>query len=278
MPAAIAVSVLGVDSRTHLVRVAIIGTGTVGHWLLRAMRRDGGQLAARYGVDLRVVAVGRRDGLVHDPAGIDIEELLALRASGGSLASLGESTVMSGTPVLAALTDGLCGATPVRLRGVLNATVNFMCSRMEQGASYPQALAEAQAAGLAERDPTADVDGLDSVAKLMVLSALVFGEQLELRHVARHGLSELVASGLEPGARIREVATLDPAAGRRSITATALAEDDPLGAITGVTNCIRLEAEPLGEVSVAGPGAGPALAGHGVFSHLIALAQHRVAR
>jgi len=346
--AAKTVSVLDVNSRANLVRVCIIGTGTVGRWLLRALRRDEGELAARYGVDLRLVAVGGRDGLVHDPAGIDIEELLALRASGGSLASLGahsptalegisqidadvlaevsqslppdgepglshiraalergiavatsnkwpmalagvallerarangvglraESTVMSGTPVLAALTDGLCGATPLRLRGV----VNFICSRMEQGASYPQGLAEAQAAGLAERDPTADVDGLDSVAKLMVLSALVFGEQLELRHVARHGLSELVASGLEPGARIREVATLDPAAGHRSVAATTLAEDDPLGAITGVTNCIRLQAEPLGEVSITGPGAGPGLAGQGVFSDMITLAQQRVSR
>jgi homoserine dehydrogenase len=349
--AAKTVSVLDVDSGANLVRVCIIGTGTVGRWLLGALRRDREQLAARYGVDLRVVAVAGRDGLVHDPAGIDIEELLALRASGGSLASLGahsptalegisqievdvlaevsqglppdgepglshiraalergiavatsnkwpialagvalverarangvglraESTVMSGTPVLAALTDGLCGATPLRLRGVVNATVNFICSRMEQGASYPQALAEAQAAGLAERDPTADVDGLDSVAKLMVLSALVFGEQLELGQVARHGFSEL-AAGLEPGARIREVATLDPAAGHRSVLATALAEDDPLGAITGVTNCIRLEAEPLGEISITGPGAGPALAGQGVFSDIIALAQQRVTR
>ena len=83
-----------------------------------------------------------------------------------------ESTVMSGTPVLAALTDGLGGATPIRLRGVLNATVNVICTRMEQGLGYAEALAEAQAAGLAERDPSADVDGLDSVAKVMVLSAL----------------------------------------------------------------------------------------------------------
>jgi homoserine dehydrogenase len=111
-----------------------------------------------------------------------------------------------------------------------------------------------------------------------VLSALVFGEQLELRQVARHGLSELVASGLEPGGRIREVATLDPAAGHRSVAATALAEDDPLGAITGVTNCIQLQAEPLGEVSITGPGAGPAIAGQGVFSDMIALAQQRVGR
>jgi homoserine dehydrogenase len=333
------------------VRVCVVGTGTVGRWLLRAIGRDRERLAARYGVRLSVVAVGGRDGMVGDPDGIDVDEVLALRSRGGSLAELdghrdsvlegvaevdadvlaevsqsppadgepglshiraaldrgiavatsnkwpvalagvelaerawlngigfkAESTVMSGTPVLAALTDGLGGATPLRLRGVVNATVNVICSRMEQGVGYPEALSEAQAAGLAERDPSADVDGLDSVAKLMVLSALVFGEQLELRDVTCHGLSELAASGLRPGARVREVATLDPAAGRRSVEATILADDDPLGAIVGATNCIRFAAEPLGEVSISGPGAGPALAGQGVFSDVIALARQRAA-
>jgi homoserine dehydrogenase len=336
------------------VRVVVIGTGTVGRWLLCAVRGHRADLADRYGVALRVVAVGGRDGLVHDPRGIDEAAVLALKERGESIMGLGgaarrpdaldglseleadvlvevsqsppsdgepglshmrealrrgmsvatsnkwpvalagvelaalarrertgfraESTVMSGTPVLAALTDGLGGATPLRLRGVLNATVNVICSRMATGVDYGAALAEAQAAGLAERDPSADVDGLDSVAKLMVLSALVFREQLEPRDVTRRGLSELARSGLEPGARIREVATLDPAAQRRSVEATVVAGDDPLAAVEGATNCIRLEADPLGEVSIAGPGAGPALAGQGVFSDLIALAQQRAAR
>jgi homoserine dehydrogenase len=328
-----------------------VGTGTVGRWLLQALRRDRDRLAARYGVDLSVVAVGDRGGLVHDPAGIDVEELLALRSGGRSLASLGayartalegiseidvdvlaevsqspeldgepglshirtaldrgvavatsnkwpvalhgvelaerarshgvglraESTVMSGTPVLAALTDGLGGATPLRLRGIVNATVNVICSRIQQGTSYAQALADAQAAGLAERDPSADVDGLDSVAKLMVLSALVFGEQLKLSDVERRGLSEL-ASRSEPGAWIREVTALDPAASHRSVKATVLTPGDPLATVTGITNCIRLEVEPLGEVSITGPGAGPELAGQGVFSDVIALARQFATR
>lgn len=335
------------NSRPKSVRVCVVGTGTVGRWLLQALRRDRERLAARYDVDLRVVAVGGRDGLVHDPAGIDVDELFALRSGGRSLASLGahsqtalegisqvdadvlaevsqspqsdgepglahiraaldrgiavatsnkwpvalagvelakrarshgvgfraESTVMSGTPVLAALTDGLGGARPLRLRGVLNATVNAICSRMQQGAGYERALAEMQAAGLAERDPSADVDGSDSMAKLMVLSALVFGEQLNLGDVERCGLSELATSDITPEAPIREITVLDPAAGQRSVKATVLTDDDPLAAVTGTTNSIHLEAEPLGEISITGPGAGPTLAGQGVFSDVIALAR-----
>jgi homoserine dehydrogenase len=339
------------------VRVAVIGTGTVGQWLLRAIRRDRRRLAERYGIDLRVVGVGGRDGFVHDDAGIDVGAVLEARLRGDSLASLGsahlpialegvaavdadvlaevsqsppddgepglshirtalereiavatsnkwpvalagvelaalarsngaglraESTVMSGTPVLAALTDGVGGATPFRLRGVLNATVNVICTRMEQGLGYAEALAEAQAAGLAERDPSADVDGLDSVAKLMVLSALLFGEQLARGDVACRGLAALEESDARAafagGRRIREVTTLDPGAGLRSVEVTAVAPGDPLSGIEGTDNCIRLEAAPLGAVAITGPGAGPALAGQGVYSDVIALARRRAGR
>jgi homoserine dehydrogenase len=111
-----------------------------------------------------------------------------------------ESTVMSGTPLLSSLIDGLAGATPVGLRGLLNATVNFILSRMAEGRSYEEALAEAQAAGLAERDPAADVEGQDSVAKLMILSALVFGRQLRPDQVACRGIAGIARSEVDEAA------------------------------------------------------------------------------
>ena len=77
---------------------------------------------------------------------------------------------MSGTPVLSALAEGMAGAVPVGLRGVLNATANAILSRMADGIPYADALAEAQRAGLAEPDPAAGVEGHDTVAKVMVLS------------------------------------------------------------------------------------------------------------
>lgn len=193
-----------------------------------------------------------------------------------------ESTVMSGTPVLAALTTGLGGAEPVRLRGIVNATVNLICSRMAAGGSYADGLAEAQEAGLAERDPSADVDGLDSVAKLMVLSALVFGVQLDIQHVARRGLSSLaeaeIQAALARGWRIRELAELEPRAGRSAVEARPTSAEDPFFAVDGTTNAIRLDVDPLGEIAISGPGAGRALAGQGVFSDLIALARERARR
>jgi homoserine dehydrogenase len=211
-------------------------------------------------------------------AGVELSRL-ASRYGAGFRA---ESTVMSGTPVLAALTTGLGGATPLRLRGVLNATVNYVCSRMADGESYSDSLAEAREAGLAEPDPRSDMAGLDSVAKLMVLSALVFGVQLEIDDVTRRGLSALSESEARAtfarGQRIREVATLDLREGDRAVQAGAVAPGDPLFDLEGTTNAIVLEVDPLGKVSISGPGAGPGLAGQGVFSDLIALARERAGR
>jgi homoserine dehydrogenase len=156
--------------------------------------------------------------------------------------------------------------------------VNLICTRMAAGADYATALAEAQAGGLAERDPSADVDGLDAVAKVMVLSALLFEEQLTLRDVARFGLSDLVARTPSPAGLVREVATLDPAAGVRSVEAQLVAGDDPLAAVEGTINAVRVAVDPIGEVAITGPGAGPELAGQGVFSDLIALARQHAMR
>ena len=87
--------------------------------------------------------------------GVELAEL----ARAGGVAFRAESTVMSGTPVLSSLVDGLAGTVPTAVRGLLNATANFILTRMSGGESYADALAEAQRLGLAERDPSADVEG-----------------------------------------------------------------------------------------------------------------------
>jgi homoserine dehydrogenase len=192
-----------------------------------------------------------------------------------------ESTVMSGTPLLSTLTEGLAGAVPLGLRGLLNATANFILTRMAGGRSYEDALAEAQAAGLAERDPAADVEGHDSVAKVMILSALVFGRQLGIEDVGRRGIDEIEDGELEEaaatGRRVKHVATLEFEG--TDVTARVRPElvpaDDPLARIEGTTNAVVCRADPVGEVTVSGPGAGPQLAGQGVLSDLIAVANRR---
>ncbi len=335
------------------LRIWIVGFGTVGRWLVRALESLEG---------LSVVGLANaRDGFVHDADGLDLPSLLALADAGKPLTqqpgvrswptaleglrsteadvlvevtssppddgepglshmleALGrevavvtsnkwpvalngvqladlarsrgiafraESTVMSGTPLLSTLVEGMAGASPLGLRGLLNATANFILSRMAGGASYEDALGEAQRAGLAERDPGADVDGHDAVAKVMILAALVFGRQLRRDEVAVRGISALSARELEDATstetRLREVATLDfsEPGGRGEVRARVAPEllplTDPLASIDGTTNAVICRADPLGEVTIAGPGAGPELAGQGVLSDLIAVARAR---
>lgn len=341
------------------VRLWIIGLGTVGQWLLRALHLQGPRLAGRYGFVPKVVGVANaRDGFVYDSGGLDpttVLELVSTRRSlceldgirhwtsseqglgateadvlvevtassaedgepgvtrmrqalrrripvvtsnkwpvalnGVELAELArekgvsfraESTVMSGTPVLGTLVDGLAGTTPVSLEGILNATANFILTRMEQGASYEDALTEAQALGLAEREPTADVEGFDAMAKGMILAALVFGTQLRPDDIHRRGISSVdpgeIEAAVSRGARVKEVVTLELSqTGAERLTARVepalVPNEHRLAAIAGVTNAVICRAQPVGDVMVTGPGAGPELAGQGVFSDLIAVAR-----
>jgi homoserine dehydrogenase len=210
---------------------------------------------------------------------------LAQLARRNGVAFRAESTVMSGTPLLGPLVDGLAGAVPIALRGVLNATVNFILTAMAAGKSYEEALAEAQRTGLAERDPSGDVEGYDAVAKVMILSALVFGRQLRRDQVVRRGITHIARAELDQaassGARIKHVATLEFAepGGKGAVKARVIPEpvlrDDPLAHIEGATNALVFRASPVGEVAITGPGAGPQLAGQGALSDVIAVARSR---
>jgi homoserine dehydrogenase len=210
---------------------------------------------------------------------------LATLARGHGVPLRAESTVMSGTPLLSSLVDGLAGAVPIGLRGVLNATANAILTDVAAGSSYPDALAGAQRAGLAERDPSADVDGPDSVAKVMILSGLVFGRQLRREQVACRGIADidpaLVERARTTSSRLRHLATLEftgpDGAGQvtASVAPVLLPADDPLAAVAGTDNAVVCRMSPVGEVTIIGPGAGPRLAGQGAFSDLIAVARQR---
>ena len=338
---------------TQDLRVWVVGTGTVGRWLLRAFQLHAALLERRYGLAPKVVGLANRSGFVHDPSGIALEPALGRLASGGSLMELpgvgtwptalegleatdadllvevtaspltdaepgishmrealrrripvvtsnkwpvalhgvelaavareqrvefrAESTVMSGTPVVGPLVHGLAGTRPVRLRGALNATANAVLTEMEDGRTYADALALAQDVGLAERDPSADVDGYDSLAKTMILGALVFGEQLAVDDVPRTGIADVtlddVVRARAHGARIRLVSTIElsDAGIAAGVEPARLPVDDVLARVTGATNAVVCEAAPVGEVTIVGPGAGPELAGQGVFGDLIAV-------
>ena len=295
------------------LRLAVVGLGTVGSWLLDAIDRgeagevdvvhttsgrDGreGELAD-LDYDVLAEAVNSppggepgttfmRDALARGisvaasdkwPVALHGVELAATARERG-VAFRAESTVMSGTPLLAPLTSSLAGSRPLVLRGIVNATVNQMLTGMAAGATYEEALARAQADGLAEPDPSADVDGRDEAAKAMILAALVFGQQLEPDEVRVRGISSLSPGDAEEvrgdGGVLRSVTTIGYEGGRlqASVEPVALDAGDPLAAVGGVQNAVIVQAEGIGELLFQGPGAGPEIAGRGVLDDLIAIA------
>src|SRR6266849_1732325 len=145
------------------------------------------------------------------PVALAATELISLARQHGVQLRM-ESTVMAGTPVISTIREGMAGARVHALRGILNGTTNYILTAMAAGQSYVRALADAQARGYAETDPTADVEGHDAVAKTLILAALVFGRLLKPGDVIRQGITtitrEQVQQAIEQDKRIKLVASL----------------------------------------------------------------------
>ena len=194
-----------------------------------------------------------------------------------------EATVMAGTPVLSTIREGMAGAQISAIRGILNGTTNYILSAMATGRDYAEVLAEAQAQGYAEADPTADVEGYDALAKTLILAAVVFGQPLKPEEVARQGITgitrENMQAAMQNGKRIKLIASLrqDTESGKLEarVEPVELPLSDPLARIDGVTNAITVQSDTLAEVTVIGPGAGRLQTGQGLLADLIAISTSR---
>ena len=203
-----------------------------------------------------------------------------------------EASVGGGIPVLSPLAADLAANRVTALRGIVNGTTNFILSAMaREGRSYADVLAEAQARGYAEVDPSADVEGLDAAAKLAILVRLAFGVWVDPAAIARRpfvragdlgapGITGVtmgdVAAALEHGRAIKLVAggwVRDDGSLELGVLPTAVFAATPLGSTDGVLNRIEIEATPVGSVAFAGPGAGGAATASAVLGDLVAIAR-----
>ncbi len=220
------------------------------------------------------------------PAALAADALFALAREHQAQLRI-ESTVMAGTPVISTIREGMAGATVHEIRGILNGTTNYILSAMAAGRNYEEALAEAQAQGYAEADPTADVEGYDAVAKALILAAVVFGHPLKPEQVIRQGITEITSEqmrrAIDNGRRIKLVASLRHISGNDATTAPFEARVEPLelplsdtlARVDGVMNAITIQTDTLAEVSIIGPGAGRLQTGQGLLSDLIAITRNR---
>ncbi len=188
-----------------------------------------------------------------------------------------EGTVMSGTPVLSTATESLAGCDFARIRGILNGTTNYILEEMEQGRPYLEALSTAQELGYAEADPTADVEGHDVTAKVVILANVVMGAELGVDVVSCEGITGLdgseVASAPASGRRWKLIGQVERIDGRltASVAPVALPLDDPLASVSGVTNAVTLETDLVGPVTIVGAGAGKEATGLSLLSDLLAI-------
>lgn len=198
-----------------------------------------------------------------------------------------EAAVAAGVPVLGPLVWDLGANRVLALRGIVNGTTNHILSTMAAEArEYDEVLREAQARGYAEADPSSDVEGLDAAYKLTLLARLAFDGWLDVDALRRTvpvigsepspGITGVTRAHLSAAARlglaIKLVARAEraPDGGvRAAVTPMAVSAGSPLGSTRGVTNVVDFDAEPVGRVTMAGPGAGGPATASAVLADLL---------
>ena len=174
-----------------------------------------------------------------------------------------EAAVGGVVPVIRVLQESLAAAHVERLHGIVNGTTNFILTRMaETGASYGDALAEAQRLGYAEADPTDDVTGRDAAAKMAILARLAFDTPVTLAQIRYEGIEHLTADDLEYarelGLGLKLIGTAERVDGGLSVRVhpVFLYGAHPLAAVNGPFNAVTIESPAITEVTLSGPGAG----------------------
>ncbi len=206
--------------------------------------------------------------------GIELETLAAER--GGHLKY--GAAVAGGIPVIPGLEQGLAGDRIERIEGILNGTCNFILSKMDEGAEFPVVLAEAQARGYAEADPTEDVGGFDARAKLAILMRLALRVAVDPEEIVPRSIMPVTAVDFsyarDLGCTIRQVARAEQVGGTVAATAGPMLVDlrSPLAWSRGTENMVILTGHYGGNVVFSGHGAGGHPTAVAVVSDLLALA------
>jgi homoserine dehydrogenase len=207
----------------------------------------------------------------------------AARQNGRAIAF--EASVAGGVPIIAALAQSLAANQIVSLQGIVNGTCNFILSRMsEEGQSYAEALAEAQALGYAEADPTLDVDGSDSVHKLVILAQVAFGVTVPITSVDRRGITEIQQLDLRYGGELGYTIKLLAEAWHDSqglslhVSPVLVKQRTPLAQVRGAYNAIHVVGDAVGDTLYYGRGAGRLPTASAVVADIIDLAVGRAQR
>ncbi len=210
------------------------------------------------------------------PTALFFRELTALAAEKGAQFRY-EGTVVAGTPVLNLGEFCLAGNEITEIRGILNGTTNFILTSMEKGRPYDEVLKEAQELGYAEADPTADVEGFDALAKVVILAKAVMGADISPDDVDRTGITGVSLGDVEAasaeGKRWKLIGRVarDGSGVKASVKPEKVELTDPLASVGGATNALTFVTDLLGEVTIVGPGAGRIETGFSLLADILAI-------
>ncbi|MEJ7714474.1 MAG: homoserine dehydrogenase [Thermoleophilaceae bacterium] len=187
-----------------------------------------------------------------------------------------EAAVAGVVPAIRVISETLAAAHIDRVHGIVNGTTNFILTAMERtGASYEDALAEAQRLGYAESDPTDDVTGADAAAKMAIIARLAFGAPVHIDEVPREGIEQITAEDIayarELGLSLKLIGSAERVDGGLSVMVypAFLFAGHPLAAVSGSYNAVTIESPAITEITLSGPGAGGSQTASAVLGDVI---------
>ena len=211
------------------------------------------------------------------------EELYAKARERGRMLAF-EAAVAGGIPLIRSVKEGLVANRITSIHGIVNGTSNYILSKMtDEGQEFGRVLAEAQAKGYAEADPTYDVEGIDSAHKLQILAMLAFRTSVKLKDIYVEGISRItpqdIALAREMGFRIKLLAIAKAAQGKLELRVhpTMIPENSPMSAVSGVFNAIFLNGDVVNDLMFYGRGAGQMPTASSVWADIVEIARRLAA-
>lgn len=205
---------------------------------------------------------------------------LAKLAEDNGVALNFEAAVAGGIPVIKMLREALAANQVGRIYGILNGTCNFILSKMtDEKRAFGEALREAQEKGYAEADPTFDIGGFDAAHKLALLTTLAFGVSVSFDQVHVEGIERITAADIEATSELGYCIKLLGIAVETAegidvrVTPVLIDEESALAEVTGVTNCVGIDGDYVGNLMLVGPGAGAKPTASAVASDIVDIAR-----
>jgi homoserine dehydrogenase len=191
-----------------------------------------------------------------------------------------EAAVAGGIPVIKALRESLASNSIRRVYGILNGTCNYILTKMqEELRAFDDVLKEAQEKGFAETDPTFDIDGFDTAHKLALLTSLAFGTRVAFDEIDIEGIRSITQADIEAagdlGYRIKllGVALRTESGIEQRVHPAMVPQHSAIAEVSGVTNCVAIDGDFVGNLLLVGPGAGAKATASAVMSDIVDIAR-----